>query len=154
SKMLNAHGVLGVLLSEGSGHRCLKRILFDFNVISRIEHEEVLKAIDITVALVEKCPEHKEVSPQISNALSVCKACTALLKTLSAEYDLLTTRKTSLPPMLHDMVKFDDVEKSGTQHRANCSLGPLSIQNEQNLMLLGLVPPQKPSDLPNYLRLL
>ncbi|CAB4422205.1 unnamed protein product [Rhizophagus irregularis] len=71
--------ILEVLISETYGFRCLKRILFDFNLINQIEQLELLlKAVDAVAALAEKCPEH-------INDLSLSegyKACTALLETL------------------------------------------------------------------------
>lgn len=71
--------ILEVLISEIYGFRCLKRILFDFNLINQIEQLELLlKAVDTVAALAEKCPEH-------INDLSLSegyKACTALLETL------------------------------------------------------------------------
>lgn len=71
--------ILEVLISEIYGFRCLKRILFDFNLINQIEQLELLlKAVDAVAALAEKCPEH-------INDLSLSegyKACTALLETL------------------------------------------------------------------------
>lgn len=73
--------VLEVLISEAYGFRCLKRILFDFNMINQIEQIELLKAADIVAALVEECPERMN-DLTLSEGFSVYKACTALLKTL------------------------------------------------------------------------
>jgi len=160
--ILDADGVLGVLISETYGHRCFKRILFDFNMIIQIEQEELLKAVDVVATLVEKCSEHKDVTSQLSEGFSVYKACTALLKTLrgyqSVKQFLLVNRKNSLSPMLDDMVRLDDKE-TRTQHwnrkRAasnfHNNLTLLSIEDEQYLALLKLPRPQKLSDLPHLL---
>ncbi|RIA97777.1 hypothetical protein C1645_228267 [Glomus cerebriforme] len=157
SAILNADGVLGVLVSGIHG-RCLKRILFDFNMIVQIEQEKLLKAVDIVAALVEKCSEHEN----DSSRLSVYKACTALLKSLRSHQNLeeilLVNRKNSLPPMLDDMVKLD--EESRTHHwnrkRATSNLHNnlvlLSTEDEQHLAKLGMSRLQKLSDLPHFLR--
>jgi hypothetical protein len=73
--------VLEVLISEDYGFRCLKRILFDFDMISQIEQIELFKAMDLVAALVENCPEHAN-DLSLSEGFSVYKACTALLETL------------------------------------------------------------------------
>ena len=60
SAIMSTNGVLEVLISEVYGCQCLKRILFDFNMINQIERIELLKAVDVVAALVEKCPEHED----------------------------------------------------------------------------------------------
>jgi hypothetical protein len=165
SAILDTNGVFGVLISENYGRRCLKRILFDFNMIIRIEQEELLKAVDIVATLVEKCSEHKDVPSQLSESFTLYKACTTLLETLKSHQNLkqilLVNRKNSLPPALDDMVRLDDKD-SRTQHwnrkRAASNIHNnftlLSIEDEQNLALLKMSKPQKPSDLPHFLRAL
>lgn len=73
--------ILEAFVSEIYGYHCLKRILFDFNMINQIEQIEILKAVDIIAALVKKCPEHINVL-SLSKDFSVYEACTALLETL------------------------------------------------------------------------
>ncbi|CAG8729334.1 2005_t:CDS:1, partial [Funneliformis caledonium] len=158
--------VLGILVTSPPGRRCIKRILFDFRMINQIEQEQLLSSVDIVASLVEKCSEHKEVSPRQEEGFSAYKACTALLETLkshqTAEKISLSNRKNSLPPMLHDMVKFDNKE-SRSQHwnrkRAATSANihstnsvSMSIKDEQYLNLLGMSVPQKPTDVHNLLR--
>lgn len=78
--------VLEVLISEVYGYHCLKRILFDYNMINQIDQRElVLKAVDLVVALVEKCPEHKN-DLLLSEGYTVYKACSALLETLPPNF--------------------------------------------------------------------
>ncbi|CAB4376716.1 unnamed protein product [Rhizophagus irregularis] len=101
--ILDADGVFGVLISENYGRRCLRRILFDFNMIIHIEQEKLLKAVDVVAALVEKCSKHKNVSSRLSKGFSVCKACTTLLQTLrsqSVKQTLLVNEKDSSQPIL------------------------------------------------------
>lgn len=164
SAILDANEVLGVMITETYGHRCIKRILFDFNMIIRIEQEELLKAVDVVATLVEKCSEHEDVPSRLSEGFSIYKACTALLETLrshqSLKQILLVSRKNSLPPTLDDMVRLEDKE-SRTQHsnrkRAASNINNstlLSIEDEQNLELLNMPKPQRPSDLSHTLRAL
>jgi len=160
SAIMNADGVLEILISEVYGFRCLKRILFDFNMINRIERIELLKAVDVVAAFVEKCPEHED-DLSLSKEFSVYKACTALLETLenqSADQILLINRKNSLPPMLNNMTKIDNKEKHWNRRRTvsdiHNNLVPLSIKDEQHLALLKMTMPQKPSDLPHFLQAL
>ncbi|CAB5211870.1 unnamed protein product [Rhizophagus irregularis] len=165
SAILDANEVFGVLITETYGHHCIKRILFDFNMLIRIEQEEILKAADVIATLVEKCSEHEDVPSRLSEGFSIYKACTALLETLrshqSLKQILLVNRKNSLPPTLDDMVRLEDKE-SRTQHsnrkraasNINNNFTLLSIEDEQNLALLNMPKPQRPSDLPHTLRAL
>ncbi|CAB4422233.1 unnamed protein product [Rhizophagus irregularis] len=165
SAILDANEVFGVLITETYGHHCIKRILFDFNMLIRIEQEELLKAADVVATLVEKCSEHEDVPSRLSEGFSIYKACTALLETLrshqSLKQILLVNRKNSLPPTLDDMVRLEDKE-SRTQHsnrkraasNINNNFTLLSIEDEQNLALLNMPKPQRPSDLPHTLRAL
>jgi len=160
SAIMDVDGVLEILISEEYGYRCLKRILFDFNMINWIERMELLEAVDVVAALVEKCPEHED-DLSLSEGFSVYKACTALLETLrnyqSKEQILLVNRKNSLPPMLNDMTQIDK-EKHYNRKRAVSNFHdnsvPLTIKDEQHLTLLGMTIPQKSSDLPHFLRAL
>ncbi|RIA97743.1 P-loop containing nucleoside triphosphate hydrolase protein [Glomus cerebriforme] len=122
SKIMDADGVLEVLVSEVYGRRCLKRILFDFNMINQIERIELLKAVDIVAALVEKCPEHKN-DLSLSEGFYVYKACTALLETLG--------------------------NHQGVQADFHKNLKSLSIKDDLTLLRMKL--PQKLSDLPHFL---
>ncbi|RHZ88684.1 hypothetical protein Glove_21g290 [Diversispora epigaea] len=163
--ILNMNDVLGILISSASGHHFFKRVLFDFNLIKQIEKEELLKAVDIVAALIEKCYKHKEVSPQLSEGFSIYQACTALLKTLETHYNSkLTTGKTVLAPTLQDMVKLENQEyrtKRGNEKQKdtvnNSSYSDInsafsSPRNEQYLNLLEMKFPQKLSYLPNFLQ--
>jgi len=160
--ILNANA-FGILVTAPPGRRSIKRVLFEFSMINRIEQEELLKSVDIIATLVDKCSEHKEVSPRLSEVFSAYKACTALLETLkshqNAELNLLINRKNSLPPNLNDMVKVDRDKKSKTNRKRAFSSShdnsiPLSTQDEQHLAILEMKIPQKSSDLPNFLRTL
>ncbi|GBB94135.1 hypothetical protein RclHR1_00230013 [Rhizophagus clarus] len=144
--------ILDVLISEIYGYYCLKRLLFDFNMINQIEQTELLKAVDIVADLLVKCPEHIN-DLSLSKGFSVYKACTALLRTLSnyqgVEQVLLVNRKNSLPPTF----KVDDKGKHWNRRRA-VSNNSLTVEDEQHLALLGMKMPQKPPDLPHFLRAL
>ncbi|GES72918.1 hypothetical protein RCL_jg15567.t2 [Rhizophagus clarus] len=129
SKIMEVN-VLEVLISEIYGFRCLRRILFDFDVISQIEQIELLKAVDLVAALLEECPEHINVSS--SEGFSIYKACTTLLETL---------------------INFMDDKEQYCNRKRN-SLIQLSIKDQQHLELLGMTAPQKLSDLPHFLRAL
>ncbi|RGB26056.1 hypothetical protein C1646_434014 [Rhizophagus diaphanus] len=121
--------VLEVLISEVYGYHCLKRMLFDFNMVNQIDQRDLLKAVDLVAVLVGKCPEHK--NDLLSEGYTIYKACSALLETL--------------PPMF----KIDNKEQHRNRRRADV---PLSINDKQHLALLGMKIPQKPSDLPHFLR--
>jgi hypothetical protein len=160
SEILDADGVFEVLVSGASGRRCFKSILFDFNMINRIEQEKLLKAVDIVATLVEKkYSEASEHNEQLLKSLSVYKSCTALIETLrSFQSTEKIPRKNSLPPKLDYMIKLDDKE-SRTQHwnrkRAATSshnnLASLSVEDKQHLNQLGMDIPQRQSDLPHFL---
>ncbi|RIA86765.1 hypothetical protein C1645_318131 [Glomus cerebriforme] len=156
SSIMDADGVLEVLVSQVYGHRCFKRILFDFNMINRIKQIELLKAIDVIVALIEKCTEHKNVL-SFSEGFSVYNACTALLETLSnqdVEQILPDNKNDFLPPMLNNMANIDDKEQHWNRAQVVSTFRnnlTLSIKDEQHLALLGMVAPQRPSDLPHFL---
>ncbi|CAG8508973.1 11648_t:CDS:10 [Diversispora eburnea] len=163
--ILTVYGALQILISSPPGHHCFKRVLFDFNLINQIEKDEMLKAVDIIAALIEKCYKHKEVSSQLSEGFSIYKACTALLKTLETHYNSkLTTKKNLLAPTLQNMVKLEKKEyrtKHGNEKQndtANNSINSdinltfLSTRDEQHLNLLGMKFPQKLSHLPNFLK--
>ncbi|CAI2170806.1 19767_t:CDS:2, partial [Funneliformis geosporum] len=158
--------VLGILVTSPPGRRCFKRILFDFKMINQIEQEQLLSSVDIVAALVEKCSEHKEVSLRQEQSFSAYKACTALLESLKCRQNeekiLLVSRKNSLPPMLNDMVKFNNKESRSqhwnrkraatSAHSNSANSVSMSIQDEQYLNLLEMAVPQKQSDLHNLLR--
>ncbi|RHZ88681.1 hypothetical protein Glove_21g295 [Diversispora epigaea] len=161
--ILSVYGVFGILISSAPGHHCFKRILFDFNLINQIEKDELLKAVDIIAALIEKCYEHNEISPQLSKGFTIYKACTALLKTLETHYNSkLITRKTVLAPTLQGMVKLENKEyrtKHGNENQkdvansdSNINSAFLSTRDEQHLNLLEMKFPQKLSHLPNFLQ--
>jgi hypothetical protein len=92
SKILNENGVLGVLVSDASSHLCLKRILFEFNMIGQIEREKLLTAVDMVIDLVKKCPEHKK-----DLSKSEYEACTALLESLRSRYEEFELRRIKVP---------------------------------------------------------
>jgi hypothetical protein len=158
SAILDADGVFGVLISETYGHRCLKRILFDFN---KIEQEEQLKAVDVVAALVEKCSEHKNVSSRLSKGFSMYKACNILLGALRSKSVMLVNENDSSQPILDDMIRLNNKEtkkqhwnrKRAVNNIPNNSTF-LSTEYEQYFDLLKMESPQKPSDLPHFLRVL
>jgi hypothetical protein len=131
--ILDADGVFGVLISETYGHRCLKRILFDFNIIE--QQEEQLKTVNVVTTLVEKCSKHNDVS----KAFSIYKACTTLLK------------------VLNDTVKLNDnkeSKKKRTDNNIPNNSTFLSTGYEQYLDLLKMKRPQNPSELSHFLHTL
>ncbi|PKK63431.1 hypothetical protein RhiirC2_855013 [Rhizophagus irregularis] len=163
STILDADGVFGVLISENYGHRCLKRILFDFKIIIHIEQEKLYKALGVVSAL-EKCSEHKNVSSRLSKSFSVYKSCNTLLQILesqSVKQTLLVNENDSSQPILDDMVGLNN-KNSKKQHwnrKRDVSNIPnnstfLSTECEQYLNLLKMPAPKKPSDLPTFLRAL
>ncbi|CAG8520792.1 11613_t:CDS:10, partial [Gigaspora margarita] len=143
--IMDVEGVLGVLISEAPSHHCLERILFNFNMIDRIEREKLFKAVDVIMALIDKCPEHDDVAIKLSE----CKACSSLIETLrdyqSTERTLLITNNT-LPPMLHEMDMLNSNHQCATSTITNRSIF-LSIQDEQYFTLLNMEIPQRVSDL-------
>jgi hypothetical protein len=86
SAIINAN-VLEVLISETHGYYCLKCMLFDSKIINQIDQIELLKAVDLVVALMEKCPEHKDYL-LLSEGFTVYKACSELLETLSPMFKI------------------------------------------------------------------
>ncbi|CAG8532736.1 4901_t:CDS:10 [Ambispora leptoticha] len=79
-KILDSDSILRVLVSRSHGRHCLKRVMSELSKNNRItEKETLLKAVDMVAAIVEECSEHKNISPWLSEALSVYKACSALL---------------------------------------------------------------------------
>ncbi|CAG8526884.1 15115_t:CDS:10, partial [Dentiscutata heterogama] len=160
SAILNEEGAMEVLISEVHGRRCLKRMLFDLNILNQLDRKELLRAVDLVVSLVEKCSEHEDVSSQLSDGFSTYKACAALLETLKSYQNSKHTpliSDNSLPPMLQDMVKIIrdvDEEKPRTQHLTKNKMISLSVQDEQYFALLKMAVPHKLSDLPNILRAL
>ncbi|CAI2165417.1 2316_t:CDS:1 [Funneliformis geosporum] len=159
--ILNA-GVLGILITDPSGRRCIKRILFDFNMIKEIEREELLRAIDLVAAIVEKCSEHEKDSPNLSEWFSIYKACTSLLESLrkfkNMEKNQLINKKGLPPPTLDDMIKLDNKESRTNRKQfvnslmVNSNSLPVSTQDERHLTILGMKAPQKLSVLPNFLQ--
>ncbi|CAG8547507.1 18433_t:CDS:10 [Acaulospora morrowiae] len=160
--ILDADGVFGVLVSETPGRHCIKRVLFGFNMITQVEQEKLLRAEDTIAFLVEKCFKHGEVSSRIKEDLVTYKACTDLLETLkrlqSAEIDL-RSRRSSLPPDLHEMVELENrkEEKQYQNRKRSVSNSAidfnsviLSGQNKKSLELLRIKAPQKPSELHNF----
>ncbi|CAG8590657.1 6704_t:CDS:1 [Acaulospora morrowiae] len=147
---MEADGVFGVLVSEAPGKRCIKRVLFDFNMIEQIEWKKLLKAEDIIAALVEKCYEHKEISSKLSQDFSVYKACTDLLKAFENHQNARNVQnleKNTLPPDLKQMIELNNEEReSRYQTRKNVTDNPttefndnilLSKQHKKNLLTLG-----------------
>ncbi|CAG8476933.1 5442_t:CDS:10 [Acaulospora colombiana] len=166
--ILDAHGVFGILISEAFGHHCLKRVLFDFNMINRIERDKLLRAADVISSLVDKCSVHANAPSQLSERLFMYKACTELSETLnsyqSAERAILNTKKNLVLPTLGEMVKHEKKRSSEKQDRDReqntrnsvvvKNLPPFSTRDEQHLSLLGMTAPQKLSELTNFLRTL
>ncbi|CAG8492712.1 7239_t:CDS:10 [Diversispora eburnea] len=158
--IISEDGVLGILISGAPGRRCFKRVLFDFELSNQIERDELIKAVDIIMTLVEKCYDHKDISPRLSEVFPIYKACTALLKTLRTQHTELITKKDILPPTLQNMVKLENKEyrtKHGNdKHKATASNSninlALSTQDEKHLTLLKIKFPQKLSNLSNFLR--
>lgn len=154
SAILDEDGAFEALVLGASSRDCIKSILFDFGMINRIEREKLLKAVDMVAALVGKWSEHEE---QLEKSLSVYKSCTALLETLRSRQSLEKIhRKNSLPPTLDDMFKLDNKEfrtQPLNRKRAVTSFhASLSVEDEQHFMQLGMKMPQRPADLPHFLR--
>ncbi|CAG8616353.1 9660_t:CDS:10, partial [Ambispora leptoticha] len=124
-KILDWDGVLGILVSGSHGRNCLKRILSELNIDNRIEKEKLLKAVEMIAAIVEQCSRHKDVSPRLSEAFSVYKACNSLLD----KFKSYQIAEHSLLPILCD----DD---------------------ERHLSLLGMSAPQRSSDIYHYVQTL
>ncbi|CAG8480420.1 12096_t:CDS:10 [Ambispora gerdemannii] len=121
-KILDSDSVLGVLISGSHGRHCLQRI-FELNINNGVEKENLLKMVDSVAAIVEQCSEHKNFTPQLSEAFSVYKACSTLID----KFRRYQNAKRSLPPIL-------------------CN------NNEPRYTLLGMSAPQKSSDIPRYLQ--
>jgi hypothetical protein len=121
--ILDANGVLEVLVSSYFGRHCLKRMLLDFKMIKRIEQDELLKAVSVIATFMEKCSKHQEFSNDLSKSLNEYKACLALSEALRSYYNEF----------------------------GNWSL-VLSIENERSLMLLNVTIPQRQSDFPHLLK--
>lgn len=164
-EILSVDGLLEIFISGAPGHRCFKRVLFDFHLIDQIERDKFFSAINAVATLVENCHEHKEVSPQLSEGLSICHACTALLKTVRIHHNSeSTTKKDIMPPTLQNMVALENKEyrmkrgserqKAATSNSSNSNKNSVSLstQDEQYLALLGMKFPQKLSHLPNFLQ--
>ncbi|CAG8439004.1 8533_t:CDS:10 [Acaulospora morrowiae] len=162
--IIEVDGVFGVLVSEAPGKRCIKRVLFDFNMIEQIEWKKLLKAEDVIAALVEKCYEHNEISPKLSQEFSVYKSCTDLLKVFENHQNARNVQyleKKSLPPDLQQMIELNNEEReSRYQFRKKAIDNPtaefndtilLSTQHKKNLLTLGMEPPQKSSAIRNFL---
>ncbi|CAG8553834.1 5171_t:CDS:10 [Ambispora gerdemannii] len=124
-KILDSDGVLGVLISGSHGRHCLKRILFELNINNRIDKEKLLKAVDMVAIIVEQCSEHEEVSPRLSETLSIYKACSTLL-------DKFRSYQNAERSLLHILCDND----------------------EPHFTLLGISAPKKSSDIPHYLHAL
>ncbi|CAG8829235.1 13401_t:CDS:2, partial [Racocetra persica] len=86
-EILDAHGVFSIWISDKSGCRCIKRILFEFNMIEMIDPNKALRAVDMVASLVENCSDHINGISQLPEKLSEYKACTALLETLTSYQD-------------------------------------------------------------------
>ncbi|CAG8557498.1 4389_t:CDS:2 [Acaulospora colombiana] len=166
--ILDAHGVIGILVSEAFGRHCLKRVLFDFNMINRIESDELLRVADVIVSLVDNCSVHANAPSRPSEGLFMYKACTELSETLisyqSAERAILNAKKNLVLPTLQKMVKHkkeDSNQKQDWNRKQDTrnsvvvkDLPPFSTRDEQHLSLLGMTAPRKPSELTNFLRAL
>lgn len=153
SAILNEKGVLEVLISESSGRYCLKRILFDFNMINEIEQNELLIMVDTTASLLKKCSNHKDVSSKLSDGFSIYKACASLLESLKNHQNTINFKRNSLPPNLLEMVKLND-EKIGNRKRSASNTNDLKFLSTdgQYITLLGMETPRKLSDLPKFSR--
>jgi hypothetical protein len=151
SAILNAKGVLEVLISESSGRHSLKRILFEYNIINEIEHHEILNAVDMVASLLKKCSNHKDVSSKLSESFSIYKACASLLDSLKIHQNNINFERNSLPPDLLEMVKIND-EKVVNRKRSASNSNELKFLDEQYIKLLGIETPRKLSDLPNFTR--
>ncbi|CAG8567860.1 13873_t:CDS:10 [Dentiscutata erythropus] len=168
SEILDAHGVFGVWISDRPGRYCIKRILFDFKMIEKIESNKVLRAVDMVASLMENCSDHRNDTSKLPERLSEYQACTELLKTLGSYQNaeravLLDAKRNFYLPELDDMIKLDK-KKLETQ---NLNRGydtiksvisvknlPLTIQDEQTFAFLGMEAPRKSSELTNSIRAL
>jgi hypothetical protein len=165
TEILKTEGAFGVLISEAPGRLCIKRVLFNFNMINDIEQKDLLKAVDIVASLLEKCFDHENAMPK----LTVHKACNALSETLINYKSSLNARKNSsqLPDLL-EMVKLDEGPNNNEFNNNNSNSNsnknnrkksisssnestPLSVQDQLHLTLLNMESPRN-ADLPNFLR--
>ncbi|PKY21480.1 hypothetical protein RhiirB3_409485 [Rhizophagus irregularis] len=153
SAILNAKGVLEVLLSESSGRYCLKRILFEFNMINEIEQNDLLNAVDMAASLLKKCSNHKNASSKLSDGVSIYKACASLLESLKNHQNTKNFERNSLPPNLLEMVELN-YEKIGNRKRSVSNSDELKFlaKDEKYIILLGMETPRKLSDLPKFSR--
>ncbi|KAF0550861.1 p-loop containing nucleoside triphosphate hydrolase protein [Gigaspora margarita] len=168
SEILDAYGVFNVWISDRSGRHCIKRIFFNFKMIEKIDSNKVLRAVDMIASLMENCSDHKNDKAILPERLSEYKACTELLETLRSYQNtqrtaLMDAKNNSYLPELKDMIKLD---KNGFEiQNLNRGYGstkpvmtsknlPLTIQDKQNLVVLGMEAPRKSSELINFLRVL
>ncbi|PKY41812.1 hypothetical protein RhiirA4_396541, partial [Rhizophagus irregularis] len=153
SAILNAKGVLEVLLSESSGRYCLKRILFEFNMINEIEQNDLLNAVDMAASLLKKCSNHMNVPSKLSDGFSIYKACASLLESLKNHQNTKNFERNSLPPNLLEMVELN-YEKIGNRKRSVSNSDELKFlaKDEKYIILLGMETPRKLSDLPKFSR--
>ncbi|CAG8534857.1 6439_t:CDS:2, partial [Racocetra persica] len=167
NEILDAHGVFGIWISDKSGLHFIKRILFKFNMMEMIDRNKALGAVDLVASLIENCSDHNNGVSQLLEKLSEYKACTELLKTLTsyqnAERSVLDAKKNSFLPTLQDMIKLDKNEPEVQNLNRECNTSrfvitvknlPLTIQDEQNLAILGMEVPRKLSKLQIFLRAL
>ncbi|CAG8557951.1 6165_t:CDS:10, partial [Ambispora leptoticha] len=124
-KILDWDGVLGILMSGSHGRNCLKRILSELNIDNRIEKEKLLKVVEMIAAIVEQCSRHKDVSPRLSEAFSVYKACNSLLDKFKNHQ--IAERSLHVLPILCD-------------------------NDERHFSLLGMSAPQRSSDIYHYVQ--
>jgi hypothetical protein len=121
--ILNADGVLEVLILNYFGRHCIERMLLDFKMIKLIEQEELLKAVSVVATFMEKCSKHQEFSYDLLKNLNEYKACLALSEALRSYYNEF----------------------------GNWSLA-LSVENEKSLGLLNMMIPQRLLDFPQFLQ--
>lgn len=150
------------ILISAPSCKYFKRILFDFNLINKIEKDELLKATDNIAALIGDCNEYKDIPTRSSEGLSIYISCTALLKILRDYRNLeSTTKKEVLPPSLQNMVRLESKERRYSKEsrisekqkaEMNRLRKSLSVQDEQHLSVLGMKFPQKLAQIPNFLR--
>ncbi|CAG8607873.1 45495_t:CDS:10 [Gigaspora margarita] len=168
SEILDAYGVFNVWISERTGYHCINRIFFNFKMIEKIDNIKVFRAVDMIASLMENCSDHKNDKARLPERLSEYKACTELLKTLRSyqntqRTDLMDAKNNSYLPELKDIIKLD---KNGFEtQNLNRGYGstkpvitntclPLTIQDKQNIIALGMEAPRKSSELINFLRAL
>ncbi|CAG8536872.1 991_t:CDS:10, partial [Racocetra fulgida] len=137
-EILDAHGVFGIWISDKSGCYCIKRILFEFNMIEMIDRNKALRAVDMVASLVENCSDHIIGTSQLPEKLSEYKACTALLETLTSYQDAQNLNRGC----------------SASKSMITVKSLPLTIQDEQNFAILGMETPGKLSNLYIILRTL